>query len=67
MKTRELNRCKASRRAIRVYGNTFTNYRKKYFRTQKSDETAGFGSEIAWIRIRQIRYSEVPIPSANIA
>ena len=39
-----------------------SNYHKKYFRTQKSGKTAEFGSEIARIRIRQIRNSKVPIP-----
>ena len=42
------------------------NYCKKYFRTQKSDKTVGFRSDIAPIRIRQFRNSEVPIPSCDL-
>ena len=41
------------------------NCRKKCFRIQKSDKTARFGSEITRIRIRQIRNSKLPIPSAR--
>ena len=51
----------ASHQAVCISGNAVTNYRKKNFRTQKSDETDGFGPEIAWIR--HIRNSEVPIPT----
>ena len=61
--TRELNYYRASRRAIRIYDHAAMNFRKKYFRTQKYDKTAGFGSDIARIRIRQIRNSKVPIPN----
>ena len=61
--TRELNYYRVSRRAIRIYDYAAMNYRKKYFRTQKSDKTAGIGSDIARIRIRQIRNSKVPIPN----
>ena len=38
---------RASRRAMLIYGNAVTNYLKKYFWSQKSDKTTGFGSEIA--------------------
>ena len=70
-KTRKLNHYEASRRAILVYDHERTHYRKKYFRTQKqeifsdskSDKTAGFVSEIAWIRNRQILNSKAPILS----
>ena len=65
-KMRDLNHSPASPRAIRIYDQAVMNYRKKYFWTQKSDETAGFGSEIARIRIRQIRNSKVPIPSYKL-
>ena len=64
--TRELNRYRALRRAIRINDHSAMNYRKKYFRTQKSDKTAGFGSDTARIRIRQIRNSKVPIPTTDI-
>ena len=63
-KTRELNHYRASRGAILIYDHAVMNYRKKYFRTQNSDKTAGFGSDIAriWIWIWKIRNSKVPIP-----
>ena len=48
---------------VEQYASMVTNYHKKNFRAQKSDETAWFGSEIVWIRIWQIRNSKVPIPS----
>ena len=62
-KTRKLNHYRASHPAIRMHDHAVTNYSKKYFLTQKSDKTARFGSEIVWIRIRQIRNSKVPIVS----
>ena len=61
--TRGLNRYGASSRALRMYGHAVTNHRKKYFSTQKSDKTARFVSEIAWIR--QIRNFRVPIPNPS--
>ena len=64
--TRELNHYRASHREIRDYDHAAMNYYKKYFRTQKSDKTAGFGSDIARIRIRQIRNSKVPISSHGL-
>ena len=61
--TRALNHYWALHREIRDNDHAAMNYCKKYFRTQKSDKTAGFGSDIARIRIRQIRNSKVPIPT----
>ena len=61
--TRELNHYWGSHREIGDYDHAAMNYCKKCFRTQKSDKTAGFGSDIGWIRIRQIRNSKVPIPN----
>ena len=43
-KTRKLNHYGALCRAIRMHDHAATNYRKKYFRTRKSDKTQGFGS-----------------------
>ena len=50
-KTLELNRFRTSRREIFVFDHVVTNYHPKYFRTQKPNKTAVFGSEIARIRI----------------
>ena len=54
---------------MHIYGNAVTNSRKKYFRTQNSDKTAGFGSEIAWIRQIQNAGTHLQIklaPSAGL-
>ena len=62
-KCTKLNHYRASRWAVRICDHAVTNYRKKNFRIQKSDKTAGFGSKTARNRIRQIWNFKVPIPS----